>query len=453
VQIDPPLRAWTLADRVGRDRSALAGCTAQHHQQLGTAALDSNKRIIATGHQPGLWHPGILAKDLAMHTAAEAHSAAPLHLIVDHDAIAALSLEVPRQTNDALHVEHLHLGPEQPAIPAGFQPPVDGEAVRDKLRRHPRAALLEPIRRAFADLPACDSLAQQMAVVLARLKRPWIGDQPVLFVSDLAKLEAFQALIEQMRAEPRRCALAYNRAVAAHPEAGVPPLAITHEWIELPLWACGWRQPRRRVFADVAGHTTLLVTPDGEPIDPRALTLLPRALTLTAVMRSALCELFIHGRGGGVYDRVTDQWWHQFTGQTLAPATVVSADVRMSFDVPSAEPRDLAAAQWHAHHLPHNLDRALALSGPLVREKRRLIDAMDRDCDPWRRGLSFRAIHHINDELQQRHPEAVQRARENLLNARQGIVNRAVLDKRDWCFALYDGPMLAQLADRITGAS
>jgi hypothetical protein len=166
-------------------------------------------------------------------------------------------------------------------------------------------------------------------------------------------------------------------------------------------------------------------------------------------MRSALCDFFIHGRGGGVYDRVTEKWWHHWQGEALAPTAVVSADVTMPFDVPTATRGDVAAARWQCHHLPHNLDRALGLDGPLVREKYRLIEQVARDDAPWRRWLGFCAIHRINAALAVQHPEVVAAAKQRRAEAEQGLANSAVAARRDWCFALYDAATLERLNDRI----
>jgi hypothetical protein len=289
-------------------------------------------------------------------------------------------------------------------------------------------------------------------VALARLKRPSVGQQAVILVSDLAELASFHRLIEAMRQSPRQCALTYNRAVAAYPQAGVTPLAITPEWIELPLWACRWARPRQRVLADVTREPSVLVTPDGTPIDPQSQTLLPRALTLTALMRSALCEFFIHGRGGGLYDRVTETWWQYWQGSALAPTAVVSADARLPFEVPLADRRQLASAKWHAHHAPHNVDRLLDLDGPMVREKQRLIAQMQRSRDRRTRWLSFCAIHRINAALVEQHPTVVGEPEQQLHEARQGLLNRAVAEKRDWCFAFYSKQQLQQIVEQLKSA-
>jgi hypothetical protein len=72
------------------------------------------------------------------------------------------------------------------------------------------------------------------------------------------------------------------------------------------------------------------------------------------------CDLFIHGLGGGVYDKVMEAWlarWRPqpWVGLELAPMGVVSADVRLPLgnkDLPT--PEHVAHASWRAHHVRHH---------------------------------------------------------------------------------------------------
>jgi len=407
--------------------------------------------VLATGHQPWFWHPGILAKDLALQAGSERLSAAAFHLVVDHDPVAALHLELPGNEAGRLTVQTRTLAPHRQPIPPGYHPSVDPETLARSLARDP-AEQVGPFREALADLPACRTLAEQVAAGLARLKAPHLGGhQPLLLVSDFPRLRAYRALVERMRVDAPACAAAYNRAVLAEPAAGVPPLAVTREWVELPLWACGWNRPRRRVYADVSDEPVLLVLGDGTPVGEAGLTLLPRALALSAFVRGYLIDFFIHGQGGGVYDRLTDAWWAGWLGGGLSPTAVVSADAYLSFDAPVADRGEVSAAKWHRDHIDDNVDRVLGLAGPLPREKARLVaqNARDRRREPRR--LRFRAIRRINAELNRQHAEAIAEADRRLRRARLGLANRAVAYKRDWPFPLYPAATLASLRRELTG--
>ena len=229
--------------------------------------------------------------------------------------------------------------------------------------------------------------------------------------------------------------------MATHPEAGIAPLIVERERVELPVWACRWNRPRRRVFADLADSSPLWTFDDGEPVDRVAYDLAPKALLLTAIMRSRVCDLFIHGSGGAGpngYDRVTEPWWARWRGETLAPMALATADVRLGFDAPVADRDDVARAVWYRHHLPHNVDRILGEPDP---RKAALFNAKG--------AAAYDRLHRINADLAVGHPELMREADDRLRRARIGVANAAVAGKRDWCFALYPPDSLRALAEQI----
>ncbi|MFP4222723.1 MAG: hypothetical protein ACLFVN_01475 [Phycisphaeraceae bacterium] len=442
---DPPLSAWRPTSRPAASRDELARVVRERARRLGTPDLDVTEPLIATGHQAWLWHPGILAKDIAADVAADRFGAGRVHLVVDQDVHSALEFTLPRQEGDRLTARQVRLAPQRRSLPTGFQPPADPHELLASVHRleDPRLA---PLAEASSDLPDCRSLAEQVAVILARLRRPVAGELALLFVSDLPKLAAYRELLEAMLADAVACAKAYNEAVAAWPEAGVGPLTLESWRVELPLWVCRWGEPRRRVYADLADSgNPIFVDEAGEPVGGEGDWLLPRALLLSAAMRRFGCELFIHGKGGGIYDRATETWWASWQGSELAPGVVVSADLHLDCGAPVADRAQRERAVWHARYVRYNVDRLLGLDSPRARQKRRLIEQMDQHGDRMRKWLAFREIERFNRELQAAHPEVIAEADQRLRQAEAGVANRAIAGRRDWPFVLYPPDALASL--------
>ena len=482
VMCEPPIGRWVVGGPRGgpvgggsahepAHRGALVRAVNDNAARLGAGRLSSGTSIVATGHQATLWHPGILAKDLAAGHAAGRHDAQPLHLVVDQDEYDPLAVEVPVRRGDRLGIERLQLASVQVGVPPSCQGPVDPVGVRsvcDGVRGEFGDALLvdlDAIVHAFEGAAGAVTLAEQAAVVVGKLREPYAGNLPLVFASQAAALPGFGSVLGRMLREARVCAVEYNAAAAAHPAAGVAPMTITPERVELPLWWLRWGRARQRVYADVAGGDAVLCTAGGEriradveeggPLGDGAGRLAPRALLLTALMRRAWCDFFVHGAGGAGYDRVTDRWWAGWAGwagEVLAPYAAVSADVTMGFDVPVSDGSGLARAVWRAHHLPHNVDRVLEAGSdvpPVVLEKRRLLAHMDDDRDRRRRADAFARIHAINRELAAEHREMIESARRAVGSARDGVANRRAALKRDWCFAFYDPADLRELSRGI----
>ncbi len=422
VTVDPPLSQWTL------------------HPQ---------RRVVATGHQAYLWHPGILAKYLAMHLAARRLGATMLHVVVDQDVYEPLKLELPRREGDLLTVATVWLGPTLPNVPPACQSAIPLSVMLNNLDAaevHTTASLVT-LRRAIQQASHQGTLAQQMASILETLLRPWIGEVPRLLASRL--MENHADLLARMLDDASRCVQAYNTAVRLHPDADIGPLQVQRERVELPLWCLRESQPRQRVYADLSDTRPLLTLEDGKELLIGRDRLAPRALLLTAIMRSRVCGHFIHGLGGGKYDHAAEAWWRLWRNEDLAPMSVATADVHLSFDAPLATRQDLDHALWRTHHLRHNLDRELSLTGSEVQTKRALIAHMNDDRDPARRRAAFHDIHRINRHWSETYASTIEASWVALARARAGWSNRAVANKRDWCFALYDDAQVQALSDAL----
>ena len=444
----PELSDWPLPPRAGAGRSldqaarhAVVELVNRNAARLGTGRVDDAAApLIFTGHQAFFWHGGILAKDLCAAAAAARCGGAAVHVVVDQDEHPATTLDVPATRGDALEARTLTLAPQRPGLPTGAHPPVEW--------RLDAPALPPRVAEALTGLPPCRSLAEQVTVALHRLRSPYTAaPQGVVFASQLQQAPGFAALVERMRNDARACAQAYNSAAAETPEAGIAPLRLTRELVELPLWTLRPGQPRRRVYADVADSDALLVHEDGGAVtDDTDATLAPRALTLTGFLRAGVADLFIHGTGGGVYDRVTESWWRRWRGEALTPMVVATADLRLDFGVPVASAADLARARWYRHHLPHNVDRYAHLRDGSRDEKRELLQAMGTTTDRARRAALFHDLHRLNEQLVAAHPDLLAAADRQLQHAAAGVRNAAVARRRDWSFALAPPQELRALA-------
>jgi hypothetical protein len=473
VTIDPPMHTW-------RPRVPDAALIARRRAMGFT---DPEKPIIATGHQAGFWHPGILAKCIAAVAFARQVGAQPLYVMVDHDANDALELMLPTSSGDRLTADTIHLGHMEPDVAVVAQYHIDwrhaGQLLHDAATKlaAPQRANLESLAKQLQNrFVNGQTLADDIADHMRWCWQASAGELPIRLATDMVDDD----LVHRMLHDARRCADIYNEAVTHHRDASVPTLQVERDRVELPLWYVGnpwgavrdpftyefidWPvgpdgkqhyipRPRQRVFADLADSKPLLVMESGDPvpwIDRRHrlrdhighfIGLAPRALTLTAMLRSTCCDLFIHGKGGGVYDRAMEMWWHNWTGEPLAPMAVVTADVRLDFPgVPVAEPRDVERAVWYAHHLPHNLDRHLpreVVDPSLAERKRELLAHMNDDRNRKRRAAAFREIHEINRQLSEQQAESLALAKQQVERAKAGAANLTVAMRRDWSFALY----------------
>jgi hypothetical protein len=408
-----------------------------------------------TGHQAEFWHPGIMAKYLAAGALAErvragGGRAEVTWLVVDQDASEAWKVPYPAMVERELTRAVW-------SVPfAGGMTASDGVFSADTpvcalpaLRPEgaPAGALacvtegLERVRGALLRHEGEGNAARQVAAALRDLLAPWCAPDAVVFASELWRGEAFGRFVEEVRRDPAGCVGAYNRGVERVPGARVRALRVEGSRVELPLWRMPGTagRPRRAVWSD-------------ELAGVRVEELAPRALAMTAVARMALCDLFIHGTGGGVYDRITEAWVGEWLGgRTLAPTAVVTATRRLPFDVEVRTPEEIARARWRAHAARHSPG---VLGDEAGEARRRTLVEGVRTARA--RGVpvrgEFEALHHFLAEQRARHGERVRELQREAEGAARDVAVAGVVHERAWPFPLYPKDVLDGLKAEVERA-
>ncbi|MHC4106482.1 MAG: hypothetical protein ACYSTY_00200 [Planctomycetota bacterium] len=449
--VEPACTQWSdwLAQRsaghlLGRPLAAW------RRETRGEVGLATDRPIVATGHQTLLWHPGILAKYLAVEAFRRRHpNVAVANLIVDQHAGGFGSFDVPvRRRDGSLAVRTFELTTQRPDVPMAmheaFTPPRPPQDLPVAL---PSVQFgIERIFGAVYDHRDAPNAAMQMAAALADLMQPWVGPIPGVTATQLLGTSLGRSLLEAMVADPRRCAAAYNDAVAAVPEAGIGPLLIRDDYVELPLWRL--RPDGRRMRAYDSDVQAWL---EGGATTAPPLRLMPRALLLTALVRVGMCDLFIHGTGGATYDRAMEMWIKGWLGVVAAPVAVVTATLRLPLGASPAEPIDVRralAAARRAWHDPESL--AQGSPGPVKRGLLAEIESLPRRSQA-RKALFFE-MHEKIAQLRREHDAAVREARERAATAARRAREAPIADRRTWTFVLYPPAMIDELAAAIDAA-
>ena len=408
--------------------------TRRTRAQLG---LPEQAPLVVTGHQAGIWHAGILAKYLAADALARAVAgAAWTHVIVDQDVNDAGGLPVP--TADLRRVT-LRLAPASPHRVTAHQP-TSARAETWAASIHSQvAARVERILALVPQTAAAPDLASQMVAMVRYLSDPLLHWPSGLRATRLGTTDGFQSLVKAMLADPRRCVDRYNAAVMSVPRARISPLRTHAGRVELPLWRIDPDTgTRHAVFSDEA---------NGIPADRLA----PRALLLSAFLRLFVCDLFIHGTGGGLYDQATDSWLRQWQPtRQPCPGAVVSATLTLPLaadgGVPS--PEAIARARWEAHAARH--DPARLGDATAGTERARLLEqvreAKASGGDPRGAYLRLHALlEKVRDE--RRHELDAMQARAAAL---EGAGRAAgVVHDRTWPFPLHSPVSLDALRTSI----
>lgn len=458
ILIEPKADAWRELIAASWARTQRDPVALRARAELG---MPTDRPIVMSGHQTMFWHPGILAKWHAMNAGAQAVHGATAWVAVDHDTDDPTAIAYPRHAEGGIDREvwhwttsYLHdVPPVMQKSGGAIEPPTSdpGIASVDAGLRAIAAAMSDSHAGLQSAVQSGNqanmSLAHRVMHATATLVG---GPKPVIaFASELARSSAFASLVDRMSRDPEACVESYNAAARKHPASGLRKLAadvVNDRW-ELPLWRLVETGPRERVYAeelDAAGAGSKQ-------------QLAPRAILLTGFLRRYICDLFIHGMGGGVYDRACDDWFATWLpGEQLAPTAVVSATLRMKFDgIASLSASERAAARakamWKVQHAFHNPG---AIGDQKQQDAKRgeaqAIAVLSRRGPERRR--AYVAMHDRLAVYRKDHAAQLASLEADLSRIDRAATTGMQQQARDWPFPLYPQGSLAELRTQIDRA-
>jgi hypothetical protein len=333
---------------------------------VGPMPSDAPGLIFLAGHQPQIFHPGVWLKNFALGRLAKQHKATAINLIVDSDAISAVSLRVPGGSVHNPTVAQIPFDRPDPAIPYEERR-IEDRALFDSFGRRVSEQIAELIEHPLIEKywPIVMQQSQEIGLMGASIARArhiiealWGLTTLEIPQSWVCALDSFHWFVAHLLAQMPRFLAVYNEAVrgyrrlyrirsASHP---VPDLAVDGEWLEAPFWIWSHENPRRRRLFIKLGRGELTLT-DRQEINAQlplsdegdltraverlaelargGVKIRSRALVTTLWARLVLGDLFIHGIGGGNYDLVTDRIIERFFHRTPPGFMILSATLHL----------------------------------------------------------------------------------------------------------------------------
>lgn len=391
--------------------------------------------VVAAGHQPDLYHPGVWVKSFLLQGLAGRVGATALNVVVDSDSFDTVGASFPCIGTEVRRcTEYLAVGSQEACFACSDVPtPLEIEDWSEAVSRQIGAMGVATIAESFGEFAKGLSSAREVSrnlaefLTVARRRFESAGGTRYLEVPStrLSRTEAFAAFVVELSHNAERFHEAYNGALRDHRASRglrsaaqpFPDLARSGERFELPLWSMEAHR-RQGVWCERAGSETVLVGADGTnlvtlPADPAEaidrlhsskVALAPKAMALTMYARGFVSDLFIHGLGGGAYDVATDEVFRRFFRAELPEFVVASADMRLPLGLTLVGEDAVSAALERLNRFAHNPDAWLgeaefAIPGDreraaeLAAEKERATaDIAKPDADRKALGLRIREI-------------------------------------------------------------
>ena len=422
IDLHPEPAAWKAALKAHTPHAARA--------QLG---IPNDRPVVMSGHQPIVFHNGILAKLIAQHEVAQRTGAARVWIVPDQDVVDLETVRVPIGSGTELRSRDIRLlepGSIPPGVPSASLPAMDPfEPDDDRL-----TPLVEYLRGYTYE----SSLAKQFANATLQLASDRLGIDPpkIIYASELFQAEAiWDHICAAMRTAPKESVLAYNQAVSNHAGARIRALEIHGDDYERPVWKL--RDGYARIQANDANfdqHSTA-----------------PRALLMSGICRAMLCELFIHGSGGWSYDRITEEWFRDWLSITLNPMARASATMHLPLGFDREEVVSLKQAHWQLHHARHHPalvgDEQAQLERDALVERVTTLKSEGENPDG-----AYQQLVSLLEEHRIRNAPGLKQLEEQIQHAEAHEQQIKLANDRTWAFPLFSDEALMALRDRISTA-
>ena len=423
--------------------------------------------VIASGHQPSMFHPGVAVKAMALARTAEESGATPLFITVDHDDIDASSVNLPTISDGRLIKTSHTLFPSargRVLEKAGVE---RWEVTRARLNEAvrlmefprltgPREAMQEFLRRLDNRPPDSAKNYTELAILLRRAwERPVNGGYLEIPVSSICQTRTFLHFAGSIMADIEKFAGVYNARLELYrkehslryPANPFPNLGKSGDSWEAPFWTLSG-DGRERLYVTPGGRIT---AGDGSPDIPigaitgGALPVRPRAITLSLYMRLLACDLFIHGVGGAKYDQVTDGIIREYYGVTPPGYSVVSATFHP--DIPAEDPSArMEGIKTRLREIEQRPEREPELaSSHLKREKDALVAEMARP-NADRKTLGVR-IKELNRQMAGHLKPLADALNSDLSSLEETALEWDVKSFRDYPFFIYRPERVAGVFD------
>ncbi len=437
--------------------------------------------VIAAGHQPELYHPGVWIKNFAINGLARRFKLAPLNLIVDSDTIKSAAIHVPVWDNHPAEVRRElvafdHSPGEEPYAQRPIYDPMQfrefASTVNATAGKWPFKPVLNEVwrqvvqtfhkvrRSSFEETGEEQSPTLMWCLTLARrhLEWEWGCNNRELFLMSLRRqpfiahvlqdLPRFHSIYNDCVADYRR---KYKLRSRSHP---VPDLATDGDFLEAPFW---WydavSRQRRRLFVSERGDRfELRPGQGGEPVAisrqalfatgelaQRGIQIYTRALTTTMFLRLFLADLFVHGIGGAKYDEVTDGIIRRFFGIEPPEYIVVTGTLHLPFERFPATIEDrrrihriVRDVRWHPERFIESTDAKVLR---LAEQKREWLARPP--ASPAEKRERYRRLLHLTEALRPAVAGQEKAVERMLARCDEELAANEILFRRDYPFVLY----------------
>ncbi len=355
VTLNPPYEEWgailasnravasTLHEIVGQSavaavRRDVLEAAARYHAEMRACALRlgislperarvgdrTGTSIVMAGHQPVIYHPGILEKIKRLRQLADDVEGKALNIAIDTDEGDGGRLLWPLVSGDdvVLKQKSVSVGGgiyrDQRVVAQHESATIFAEMIHD-LGASGCSSAIAGAQEAARLYGVLAGVPSTLANTLVRMSLGGAGYDEVP-LSLLIEAPSIREFLHAIIRDGERFARLYNATLENYrtehkiknPANPFPNMEMNGEEIELPLW-------------QIVGSSRNAVKIARGRMPSFAHPVAPRGSIVTLLLRGVCCELFVHGLGGGKYDHFVNAFAEAYWGAPLPSFVVASA--------------------------------------------------------------------------------------------------------------------------------
>lgn len=400
--------------------------------------------VVGTGHQIEWWHPGIAAKFFWVDALAARSGAQRLWLMIDTDVrdptelrIPIYSAPQPDEPEPKLAVLNHRFGlrylVDTPACERRAFVPNEPEWAGKVPTPTCTAEGIQRAAKALAEHANQANCTEQTLCALVDAVKQLNRPACVVRSSQLLQTSLGHAIVERARANPTACVRAFNHAVQQVPQVARMLAEHGPRGAELPFWTRGADGTRLRVYAEDLPSLTEMRAP-----------LWTRAFLTSAIARAALCDRFVHGSGGAIYEQATEEFARVWLETTLPPFDTATATLRLPFPADRGPPpltrADIRRRWFDPQASGHQLSEGKALA-------LQTISALPRKSAP--RKSAWRKMQLEIAQLREVHASSLSRDAARAHSDQARAKSAEIAADRTWACVLHPPEAISRLAAQI----
>jgi hypothetical protein len=283
------------------------------------------------GHQPVMYHPGLLFKNERLSSFARDNNALAINVIIDTDEGDGGKLVWPLRQGDSLVLKSGTLSSAEGVYAS--QRITSVESMRELFHVMSADLATSGLQQAAESTAAVSSLYEGLAgqpIAVANSLVRWRFEERAYLevpLSQLLRLSPVREVLLSWVNDYERLVLTYNSSLELYrtdhkiknPANPFPNMRVDNSSVEVPFWLVGSEERQPLVVAKSTGPQI-----GGDSY------LAPRGSIVTLLLRGFCSDLFVHGKGGSKYDPFVDRLAESYLGVSL-PRFVVASSTKYAF--------------------------------------------------------------------------------------------------------------------------